>query len=74
MYSSTEGGLRLFGTYCRLGLPVWSTDREVIAAALRKLKRSARKGRKHREGRHAFLRCMLNNHHAAQQLCREYRL
>ena len=31
----------MFGTYCRLGVPVWSTDREVIRAARRLLSATA---------------------------------
>ena len=49
----------MFGTYCRLGVPVWSTDREVIRAARRLLSVRARRGRALRAERHAFLRQML---------------
>ncbi|MBB5224645.1 hypothetical protein HNP73_004624 [Amaricoccus macauensis] len=64
----------MFGTYCRLGVPVWSTDREVIRAARRLLSATARRGRALRTERHAFLRQMLEFHHCEQDLVREYRL
>jgi len=64
----------MFGTYCRLGVPVWSTDREVIRAAHRLLSTRARRGRALRAERHAFLRQMLQFHHCEQDLVREYRL
>jgi hypothetical protein len=32
----------VFGTYCRLGAPVWSTDREVIRASRQLLSAAAR--------------------------------
>jgi len=64
----------MFGTYCRLGVPVWSTDREVIRAARRLLSARARRGRALRAERHAFLRQMLEFHHCEQDLVREYRL
>ena len=49
----------MFGTYCRLGVPVCSTDREVIRAARGLLSARARYGRALRAERHAFLRQML---------------
>ncbi len=64
----------MFGTYCRLGVPVWSTDREVIRAARRLLSATVRRGRALRAERHAFLRQMLEFHHCEQELVREYRL
>jgi hypothetical protein len=64
----------MFGTYCRLHVHVWASDREVIRAAQRKLKRSVRYARKHREARHAFYRTMLDYHHQGQKLVAEHRL
>lgn len=64
----------MFGTYCRLGVPVWSSDREVIRAARRLLAARARRGRDLRAERHAFYRQMLEFHHCGQALVREYRL
>lgn len=63
----------MYGTYCRLRVHVAATDREVIRAALRKLKPSARKGRAKREARHAFLREMLAYHHNARAEFARYR-
>ena len=60
--------------YHRLGLPVWATDREVLKALRRKLKPSARRGRKSRKNRHALMRGVLKVHHNARNLCREFRL
>jgi len=64
----------MYGTYCRLGVHVYATAREVIIAARRKLKRSARTGRKHRDARHAFYRAMLKEHRDARALVQAFRL
>jgi hypothetical protein len=64
----------VFGTYCRLRVPVWSTDREVIRASRRLLSARARRGRELRAERHAFYRQMLEFHHGEQDLVREFRL
>lgn len=64
----------MFGTYCRLGVPVWAADRDVIREARRLLSRAARHGRAMRAERHAFFRQMLDFHHGEQDLVREYRL
>ena len=64
----------MFGTYCRLGVPVWSADREVIRASRQLLSARARRGRELRAERHAFYRQMLEFHHCEQELVREYRL
>lgn len=58
--------MSMYGTYCRLHLPVWATDREVIRAAHRKLKRSVRRAHKHREVRHSILRELLEHHTRAR--------
>ena len=64
----------MFGIYCRLGVPVWATNCEVIRAALQLLSAHARRGRALRAERHAFLRQMLKFHHCEQDLVREYQL
>jgi hypothetical protein len=64
----------MFGTYCRLGVPVWSTDREVIRAARQLLSARTRCGRELRAERHAFYRQILEFHRCEQELVREYRL
>lgn len=60
----------MYGTYCRLNLPVWASDREVIRAASKKLKRRFRHDRKRRDVRHEFYRNMLQYHADARELYR----
>jgi hypothetical protein len=62
------------GTYERLGVTVFASDREVIKAASRKLRPEARFGHKRRKARHAFYREMLACHRAAQELVIRFRL
>jgi hypothetical protein len=54
------------GTYNRLNCHVFVTNRELIKAALGRLKPSARKGRATRAARHEFLRAMILCHKAAR--------
>ncbi len=62
------------GTYLRLGITVWDSDRAVIRAARRKLARSARRDPAKREARKRFYREMLEHHANAQRLVAEFRL
>ena len=62
------------GTYERLGVTVFASNREVIRAASRKLKPGARSDRKQRTARHAFYRTMLACHGAALELVIRFRL
>jgi hypothetical protein len=64
----------MFATYQRLGVHIYASDREVIRAASRKLKRSVRFARKHRKARHAFYRQMLRYHLKARKLARAFAL
>jgi hypothetical protein len=64
----------MFGTYCRLGVPVWSTDLEVIRASRQLLSARAKRGRELRAERHAFYQQILEFHHCEQEVVREYRL
>jgi len=64
----------MYGTYLRLGIPVWASDRTVIRAAQRKLTRSARRDPAKREARKRFYREMLEHHANAQRLVAEFRL
>lgn len=73
-YGCAGGGVSMFGTYCRLGVPVWSTDRQVIRAARQLLSATARRRLDLRAERHAFYRKMLDFHRGQQALCREFRL
>jgi hypothetical protein len=63
----------VFGTYNRLNVHVGASDIDVVRAARRKLKKSVRRARVHREGRHAFYRKMLAYHHEARDLFIEWR-
>lgn len=58
----------MYGTYCRLHVPVWATTREVIRAAQTKLMPRARYSRQDRTARHAFYRTMLDYHAKARRL------
>lgn len=64
----------MYGTYQRLNLPVWASNREVIRAARRKVAKRFRYGRMMRAARHSFYREMLSYHANAQALCREFKL
>lgn len=64
----------MYGTYLRLGVTVWASDRMVIRAAQRKLTRSARRDPAKREARKRFYREMLAHHANAQRLAGEFRL
>jgi hypothetical protein len=64
----------MYGTYLRLGITVWDSDRAVIRAARRKLARSARRDPAKREARKRFYREMLAQHANAQRLAAEFRL
>lgn len=57
----------MFGTYLRLRVSVWASDRVVIAAARSNLRRGAL-ARKHRQFRHDYYRAMLDFHRKAQDL------
>jgi hypothetical protein len=62
------------GTYERLHVTVWASDREVIKAAARKLKPEVRFARRQRKARHALYREMLACHRAARRLVIRFRL
>lgn len=65
----------MYGTYCRLNVWVWATNREVIKVASRKmLKADVRHARVMRAARHKFYRQMLEYHHDAQNTARYWRL
>ena len=64
----------MYGTYLRLDVTVWASNRTVIRAARRKLARSARGDPGKREARKRFYREMLEHHANAQQLVTEFRL
>lgn len=63
----------MYGTYLRLNVPVWATNRQVIKAARAKIQKKCRTGAKHREGRKLFYRSMLDYHAKAGRLFRAYR-
>lgn len=64
----------MYGTYLRLDVTVWASNRMVIRAARRKLARSARRDPKKRDARKRFYREMLEHHANAQRLVVEFRL
>jgi hypothetical protein len=63
----------MYGTYLRLNVPVWATNREVIKAARGKIQKKCRRAAKYREGRKLYYRSMLDYHAKARALFREYR-
>jgi hypothetical protein len=63
----------MYGTYLRLNITIWATDRAVIRAARRKLARSARRDPAKREARKRFYREMLEHHADSQRLAAEFR-
>lgn len=63
----------MYSTYCRLGVHIGSSAREVIRAARRKLAATAFR-REQREARHNFYRAMLRYHADAGGLVRAFRL
>lgn len=59
-----------YGTYQRLNLHVGTSFRDVIRACRGKLKKSARRARKHKEARKVLYRACLYNHAMAGRLYR----
>lgn len=70
----TDEHVPYYSTYRRLRVPVWATDREVIAAALKKVRKAHRRRRASREGRHEYLRAILTHHHRERAFCLRHRL
>lgn len=64
----------MYGTYLRLDVKVWASDRTVIRAARSKLAQSARRDPDKCEARKRFYREMLEHHANAQRLVAEFRL
>lgn len=64
----------MYGTYLRLEVTVWASDRAVIHAARRKLTRSARLDPAKRDARKRFYRAMLEHHANTQRLVAALRL
>lgn len=64
----------MLGTYHRLGVTIYATDREVIKAARYRLRHENRDDPQFREGRKAFYKSMLHYHHEAFALAREFAL
>jgi hypothetical protein len=52
----------MLATYQRLGVTIYDSNRAVIKAARRKLKRKYRFARKYRHARFAFYREMMRHH------------
>jgi hypothetical protein len=64
----------MYGTYQRLRVHVSASDSDVIRAARAKLKPSCWHDTSYREGRKLFYRNMLDYHHKAREMVREWRL
>ena len=64
----------MYGTYCRLNVHVYASNREVIKAASRKLKPEVRRSREQRDARHRFYRSMLEYHAGDGRLVSTFRL
>ncbi len=64
----------MYGTYLRLHVTVWASNRAVIRAARRKLTRWARRDPAKRDARKRFYREMLKHHASTQRLAAEFRL
>lgn len=64
----------MYGTYQRLNVSIYASDREVIRAASRKIAKSNRFGKLHRAERKAFYRRILGYHASARELAREWRM
>ncbi len=64
----------MYGTYLRLDVTVWASNRTVIRAARRKLARSARRDPSKQDARKRFYREILEHHANAQRLVAEFRL
>jgi hypothetical protein len=62
------------GTYERLNVTVFASNRTVIKAASRKINHKHRFGRAKREARRAFYREILAAHEAARALVQHFRL
>jgi hypothetical protein len=62
----------MFGTYCRLNVHVWASNREVIRAARKMLNPPWQK--QPRYYRHKFYRLMLEYHKQQQDLVARFRL
>jgi len=64
----------MFGTYCRLNLPVDASWRAVVRAAIKKLDPAAVSDPQLRPDRKAFYKIMLEHHERAQEMVSAYRL
>lgn len=64
----------MFGTYQRLGVHVYASNREVIKAARSKLQKRCWHDPAYREGRKLFYRNMLEYHAQARALCNTFKL
>lgn len=64
----------MFGTYERLGLPVWAGWRQVIRAARLKIALHDRAGQHAKAARRNFYALIMWEHFTAQDVVREWRL
>lgn len=64
----------MFGTYCRLGVSIWASNREVIRKARLKIEKASRNDPEMRENRKMFYREMLRYHEGEQAMAAKLRL
>lgn len=64
----------MFGTYQRLGVHVWSSNRVLLRLARKMIAPAYRSRQDYRDARHKFYREMIAHHHNEQTLMREWRL
>lgn len=64
----------MLGTYNRLDVSVWASNRQVIKAASKVLMKKVRTARHCREARHKFYREILECHQMARNLVVRFRL
>lgn len=64
----------MFSTYQRLGISVWSSDRDVLRAARKRIDKGVLRDPRFRHQRRHFYREMLAHHRRAQQLCIQFKL
>lgn len=63
-----------YGTYQRLGIPVWASRLTLLRAAARALTKTCRRDPAKRAARHAFYRQCLEYQRQDQAICLEYRI
>lgn len=63
-----------YGTYCRLGVHIWASNRTVIREARKKVAVHCRNNPEFRDARKEFYNELLDYHRQEQDLATEFRL